>query len=427
MAYRFVHAADIHLDSPLKSLALRDPDLAALVGDATRQAFARVVDLCLDEQVDALLLAGDLYDGDQTSMKTARFLAEQLRRLDAAGIRTFVIRGNHDALSKISKELVLPPSVKLFNGWAESVRVEGVAGGLDVRVHGLSFAQPHAPDSFLPRYKAPTEGAVDIGLMHTSLGGHPPHDHYAPCSEADLHGSGFSYWALGHIHVRKQPEGPRGSATVVMPGIPQGRDIGESGPKTVTLVTVRDDRSILVEARPTSVAQFETVPVDLGGVEDWAETVDRIAEALASARDATESPHLVARLSVTGATPFAWQIRRDPDRLHAEAASRAGELGGTWIEKIVLAVSAPAGAPAAGDAVAELGDIIGSSVLGSPPFRAGMAATVDDLRKKLPRECRDAVLGIDEAQSDDVLAQLFAEGAEDVLARLRDPSGAGPA
>ncbi len=99
MAYRFVHAADIHLDSPLRSLALRDRDLADLIGNATRLAFVSIVELCLAEKVDALLLAGDLYDGDQTSMKTARFLSEQIRRLHEASIRVFIIRGNHDALS----------------------------------------------------------------------------------------------------------------------------------------------------------------------------------------------------------------------------------------------------------------------------------------------------------------------------------------
>src|SRR5579859_1794780 len=110
-AYRFVHTADIHLDSPLRSLSLRNPELAALIGNATRQALTRTVELCLDEQVDALLLAGDLYDGEQTSMKTARFLAEQLRRLGEAGIETFIVRGNHDALSKITRELTFPDTV----------------------------------------------------------------------------------------------------------------------------------------------------------------------------------------------------------------------------------------------------------------------------------------------------------------------------
>src|SRR3954463_6615578 len=122
-AYRFVHAADIHLDSPLRSLALRNSGLAELIGNASREVLVRIVELCIDEQVDALLLAGDLYDGEQTSMKTARFLAEQLRRLDSAGIKVFIIRGNHDALSKITKELVLPENVHLFGGRADAVEI----------------------------------------------------------------------------------------------------------------------------------------------------------------------------------------------------------------------------------------------------------------------------------------------------------------
>ncbi|MGV3651220.1 MAG: metallophosphoesterase family protein, partial [Devosia sp.] len=111
MVFRFIHTADLHLDSPLRSLALRNAELAELVGDATRQALVRIIDLALEEQVDALVIAGDLYDGEQTSMKTARFLATQMQRLHEAGIATFIIRGNHDALSNITKELILPPSV----------------------------------------------------------------------------------------------------------------------------------------------------------------------------------------------------------------------------------------------------------------------------------------------------------------------------
>ncbi|MET0430184.1 MAG: DNA repair exonuclease, partial [Microvirga sp.] len=159
MAYRFVHAADLHLDSPLRSLALRNPDLAALIGDATRQALTGIVDLCLDERVDALLLAGDLYDGEQTSMKTARFLADQIRRLHAAGIRVFVIRGNHDALSKITKELVFPETVTVFGGRADTVAIDHHAGSFSVAIHGLSFSQAHAPESLLAKYRPAVEGA----------------------------------------------------------------------------------------------------------------------------------------------------------------------------------------------------------------------------------------------------------------------------
>ncbi len=169
MSYRFVHTADIHLDSPLRSLALRHSELAELIGNATRQTFVNIIDLCLDEQVDALLLAGDLYDGEQTSMKTARFLAAQVRRLHEAAIRVFIIRGNHDALSKITQELVLPDSVKIFGGRAEAVVVDRGKSDFPVVIHGLSFTKPHAPESLVSKYKPPVEGAVNSGKLKISM------------------------------------------------------------------------------------------------------------------------------------------------------------------------------------------------------------------------------------------------------------------
>ena len=279
MPFRFVHTADLHLDSPLKTLALRDPDLAALIGGATRRALVAIVDLCLAEGVDALIIAGDLYDGDQTSMKTARFLADQLRRLHDAQIQTFLIRGNHDAEARITQELTLPESVKLFGGRAETAAL--TRGGLDIAVHGISFAQRHAPESLLPKFRPPREGAFNLAILHTSLGGSAAHDVYAPCSALDLHGAGFDYWALGHIHERAVE---RGKAAIVMPGNPQGRDINEAGAKSASLVTVGDDRSVTIEERLTSLAEFSRIPVDFTGVEDWRGGAQRILAALESAR-----------------------------------------------------------------------------------------------------------------------------------------------
>lgn len=156
--FRFVHCADLHINAPLKSLALRNPELAELVASATRKAFVATIDLCLDEKVDALLIAGDLYDGDQTSMKTAGSIAAQLRRLDEAEIRTFGIRGNHDAESRIARELVFPDSVAFFKGSAAAIPLPGKVGRRDVVVHGISFPKPHAPESLLPKFKATVEG-----------------------------------------------------------------------------------------------------------------------------------------------------------------------------------------------------------------------------------------------------------------------------
>ncbi|KRE11711.1 serine/threonine protein phosphatase [Bosea sp. Root483D1] len=415
MTYRFVHAADIHLDSPLRSLAMRDPNIADLIGNATRRAFVRVVDLCLDEQVDALLLAGDLYDGDQTSMKTARFLAEQLRRLHEAGIRVFVIRGNHDALSRISKELTLPESVKLFGGRAEAIAIERDSGQFPVAIHGLSFAQPHAPESLLGKYRPPIEGAVNIGLMHTSLAGAAGHDLYAPCSLADLQGAGFRYWALGHVHKRAVVEG---GCAIVMPGMPQGRDINEAGAKSVSLVTIGDDRSVRIEERVTSIAQFERVVVDATGIDDWRDLVAALARALEQARGDVTLEHLVARLRVTGATPLAWRIRRDLDLLKTEADDRASVIGSCWVEKLEVDCRAPgAVAGASADPLTELRRLIDEEVIGSDAYQTEVAAIAEELRTQLPQECR-GMLGSDEQAFKAAIAVLVKDGSEDVLARL---------
>ena len=430
LPFRFVHAADIHLDSPLRSLALRDAALADLIGNATRRAFTAVVDLCLDEQVDALLLSGDLYDGEQTSMKTARFLADQIRRLHEAAIRVFIIRGNHDALSRITKELTFPDEVTIFGGRAGAVTIERGRGATPVVIHGISFAQPHAPESLLARFRPPAPGAINIGLLHTSLGGSPAHDHYAPCELADLQAAGFRYWALGHIHKRASVEG---AATIVMPGMPQGRDINEAGAKSATLATVMDDGAILIEERLTSVAQFERVTVDLSGITEWRDMVRALGRAFEQARPRVASEHLVARLHLQGATPLFWRLRRDHDLLQTEAADQAQAVSRSWIDKIELQCQPPGQhAPVAengqaareADPIEELRRLMGEATQ-DDAYRAEITAIAEDLRRQLPAECR-AILGEGDTEFAANLADAAREGVEDVLARLRTAAGAEP-
>jgi DNA repair protein SbcD/Mre11 len=424
LSFRFVHAADIHLDSPLRSLALRDLALADLIGNATRRALVGIVDLCLNEQVDALLLSGDLYDGDQTSMKTARFLADQIRKLHAAEIQVFIIRGNHDALSKITRELTFPESVTIFTGRADALPLKRDRNSLPITIHGISFTQPHAPESLLGRYKPPTEGAVNIGLMHTSLDGSYGHDPYAPCGLADLQRAGFRYWALGHV----QRLTVEGSSTIVMPGMPQGRDINEGGAKSVTLVTVTDDKSIVLEERLTSIAQFERVPVDLSGIEDWKDVVGAIGRALGQSRDKVESEHLVTRLHMTGATSLGWRLRRDLDLLRTEAEDQASGIGKCWIDKVVVDCHSPqpfrdAADHAAADPLEELRRLMSEEVMPSESYLGEIAAIAEELRGQLPAECR-GILGTDEEAFAARLSEAARDGIENVLARLRAGSDA---
>jgi DNA repair protein SbcD/Mre11 len=416
MAFRFVHTADIHLDSPLATLALRDSDLAELIGGATRKAFVSVVDLCLSEQVDALLIAGDLYDGEQTSMKTARFLADQLRRLDEAGIKTFIIRGNHDAESRITKELTLPDSVKVFAGRTEAVSLG--RGGLEVAVHGVSFAHKHAPENLLPKFRSPVSGSVNIGMLHTSLDGSAAHSLYAPCRLVDLHDAGFDYWALGHIHQRFAEQG---RAAIVMPGNPQGRDINEAGPKSATLVTIGDDRGMKLEERPTSVAQFERLRIDLAGADDWRDVLARIEKGLLAARAAAASEHLVARLKLTGPTPLAWRLRSDADLLAEESRMAGAAIGKTWIDKVEFDCVAPRANESApqSDPVAELHALMETEVAQSKAFQDALSEIAEELSRNLPHGSRDGLLGRDPGEFAKMLRAVAREGAEDVLAHLR--------
>ncbi|WLR93923.1 metallophosphoesterase family protein [Shinella zoogloeoides] len=415
MPFRFLHTADLHLDSPLTSLALRNADLGDLVRGATRKALERIVDLAISEAVDAVIIAGDLYDGSQTSMATALFLMGQMRRLEAAGIRVFLIRGNHDAQSQITRELTFPPNVHVFDGRGKPVRAGALANGREVHVHGVSFANPHAPASLLPTYRAPVADALNIGLMHTSLAGASRHDPYAPVGIPDLTAHGFDYWALGHIHQRRvHLEKP----WIVMPGNPQGRDINEGGPKGVTLATIAEDGTIACEERLVALAVFERLSVDLSDIDDWSAMLDRAETVLGEARAAAGGAHLVARLMLTGATSLAWRLRRDEDLLLAEIQNLAASLGECWIEAVELAVSVPA-AMAGSDAgpVTELSRLMREDVVGSHAYRAELRETLADLLRQLPKEAR-SLLAPDEAAEEALLSDLALQGSDAVLARL---------
>ena len=409
MAFKFVHTADIHLDSPLKSLAMRDAELADLVGNATRTVLTRIVDLCISEQVQALVIAGDLYDGAQTSMKTARFLAVELERLAGEGIPAFLIRGNHDALSKITRELVLPDTVRVFSGRAEVI--ETLWNGHDVAVHGISFSAPHAPDSLLDKFHTPVPGVFNIGLLHTSLDGAAGHDPYAPCSLAELQATGFQYWALGHIHQRAAHPG---KTNVVMPGIPQGRDIGEAGLKTVTLVSVDDSGSVTLSERALAVAQFVRMPVACGDLHNWSDLVAELCTALTTIRQQHDAEHLIVRPVLTGISPLAWRARRDADLLRAQTQVVAESFGTLWIDKLEVTLEEGAETPRVGP-IGELATLIKTDA--GKAHDAAMQAELDALIKKLPRELRH-LFGDTQALVAATCQSEMQTGALEVLAQL---------
>ncbi|MFY2822662.1 MULTISPECIES: metallophosphoesterase family protein [Ruegeria] len=405
---KILHTADVHLDSPLKSLALRDPELRERVQTASRAAFVRIVDTAIAEEVTALLIAGDLFDGAERSARTAAFLVIQLERLRECGIRVFYIKGNHDAENPVTGELNLPDNVHVFDGRGGKVQVSP-----EVWIHGVSFASRHAPDSLLPKFPGPVDGAVNIAMLHSSLAGAEGHDPYAPCSVGDLVSSGYDYWALGHVHRRQiHSQTP----WVVMPGMPQGRDMGETGPKSATLISITDE--ITIEEVPTSVVEFLEMPVDVKDLETDDALRDLLRRKLRDAADGLASDDAVIRLKLTGRTPRRWQLLRDQDVWMDTVAQYARETGVLWLDRIVFDLSA--NDEAANSATDELA-VIMKTIRDQAGFAENYRTELEDVLKEIPPQRRTELLP-DEAETNRLVLHLAERGAQRLIAKMKGAS-----
>ena len=407
--FKFIHTADIHLDSPLKSLALRDPQIAEIIGCATRRTLERIIDLCLEEHVHALIIAGDLYDGDQRSTKTAAFLCRQMRRLEEANVRVFMIRGNHDSESSITRVLELPPNVHVFSGHG---RVEELRD-LGVAIHGVSYTKRHAPKSLLCKYSQPVSGVVNIGIMHTSLAGSNGHDVYAPCSVRDLVAHGFDYWALGHIHQRRiYNENP----FIVMPGIPQGRDIGESGPKSVTIVEVSDE-SMRIDERFVADSEFRRVKVDLTDIAEWPRILEKIQKTLEEVQNDAKTRNMICRIILQGRTPLYWRVRRDSDLIESVAQDVALQLNNVFVDGVDNQIKPVDRSRDDADPIDELETLMVEATMESS-FLAEAVSFLEIAVAKIPPELRDRY-GADQNVREAILQHLLSEGIAEVTATLK--------
>ena len=408
--FRFVHTADLHLDSPLQSLAMRDSNLRNLIDGATRRALSQLVDVCIGESVDALIIAGDLYDGQQKSVKTAAAFSSEMRRLEASNIPVFLIKGNHDARSELTRDLQLPDNVHYFDGRGTPYKL-----GEDAAIHGVSFAKPHCHDSLYPKYRPAIDDRYNIGIMHTSLAGSDVHDAYAPCSIEDLKNHGFDYWALGHIHKRQvYSETP----AVVMPGIPQGRDIGESGPRSITLVTLDGDKPPLLETRAVHSAEFERMTVTIDTAMDWTAIVNATDSSLIKARDNCLAEHLIARPILTGESSLYFELIDGRERLLEELKYRCESHENIWIDKIVFDISAPALTDSRTSDEVPVHQLINPEVLKSTELATVCTTELAALKRLLPASER-TFLGKTEEEQMQWVQELLAEGANEVLARLQ--------
>ncbi|UPJ79828.1 DNA repair exonuclease [Bradyrhizobium sp. 183] len=390
--FRFIHTGDIHLDSPLKGLAGQQGAAAERIRTATRVAFDNLVTQAIEDEVDFIIIAGDLYDGDWRDYQTGLFFVKQMGRLAHADIPVFLLHGNHDAESQITRRVTLPANVSVFSARkAETFPLQH----LNVALHGQSFRQRDITDNLVPAYPVPIAGCFNIGVLHTGLGGMPGHANYAPCAIEDLINKGYDYWALAHVHqaavLHERPH-------VVFCGNLQGRHIRESGPKGASLVVVEDGQVEAILPLHVDCVRWIHLPVPVGSCNASNDAIDLVRAAIeeAVAREA-QGRLLACRIELTGQTRLHGELLASADRLLAEARAAALGLGEetAWIERLVIATGSPDTGASRKDALGDLQRMI-QSAGGDAELQARLASELGDLVRKLPHDIRaesdDAVL-----------------------------------
>lgn len=381
--FRFLHAADLHLDSPLIGLAQKSRELASQIDHASRRAFDNLVSLAIEEGCRFVLLSGDLFDGQWRDYRTGLFFADRLRQLEEAGVDVYVILGNHDAESRFASRLELSRNVHLFSPRkAETVRVEG----LDAAIHGRSFPHREVTENIALNYPPPEPDCFNVGLLHTACSGRDGHASYAPCSLDQLVNHGYDYWALGHVHAREVlSEYPH----VVYSGNLQGRNSRETGPKGASLVMVQDGRVAGCEHRVLDAVRWSTATVPVGSSDDTTTVLESTRKHVEHELDAADGRPLVLRLRFTGVTSLHNELVASSTQLREELETMAATISDeAWIEKFEVATQPPprpaTNYPTIASRVKSLVDELG----GDLAILELLDAKLKEVREKLPAAAR---------------------------------------
>jgi exonuclease SbcD len=390
--FKFLHAADIHLDSPLRGLDRYEGCPGEEIRGATRRALDNLVGLAIEEGVAFVLIAGDVYDGDWKDHNTGLWFVKRMAMLREAGIKVFLIQGNHDAQNRMTRSLRLPEGVLTLQvDRPQTCYLDD----LPVAIHGQGFATQAVTDDLAANYPAADPGCFNVGMLHTSIEGRTGHDPYAPCTVEALRSKNYGYWALGHVHTREVLEDRGGP--IVFPGNVQGRHVREGGAKGCMVVAVEGHRVASTEFRPLDVLRWETCRLDASDVAGSDDVAQLFQDALPSLLDGADDRFLALRVEVLGEPASHEAIVADAEQIARDVQATAIDRGSgrVWVEKVKVRTRAPRlGRDRAVDGPLLELDRLLEELRGDDRLLKEFAGReLADLRKKVPHElkCEDGV------------------------------------
>lgn len=402
-----VHAADIHLDSPLRGLGRIGADYAQELRRSTRRALENLVGLTVRRKADLLVIAGDLYDGSWHDFSTGQFFIEQMVVLKDAGIPVVVVSGNHDAASQITRSLTLPSGIHLLaTDKPQSITFDH----LGAVVHGQGYAVRDVQDNLAAAYPHAIPDLINIGVLHTAATGSPDHDTYAPCSAADLEALRYDYLALGHIHQRGAVVD--GEFPAYFSGNLQGRNPRETGAKGALLVELNPGSPAAIGFEALDVARWDRIEIDADGIADRVALAEAARDRMRAAVRDAQGRTLIVRVAITGTTKLAGQLA-DDEWLQAEMTALATDVGAV-LDKATARVQPPLppdpDAQRLREAVAEAAEALATD-------EAGAKTVVADLDREIRDIARSAAFDLSDPA---VLRDLLDRARDGLDARLAE-------
>jgi exonuclease SbcD len=296
--WRFMHAADLHLDSPFKGMSDLPQQLRERVRESTFQSLNQLIKLAIHEKVDFVVISGDVYDLADRSLRAQIRFQKAMRQLAEQDIQVYIIHGNHDPEDGRAAKLAWPAGVHFFaSDRVETVAVEKQDRGVIAQIHGISYKTAAIMENLALQYRSGGQSIYQIGLLHTNVDGDPAHDNYAPCSKDDLLSSGIHYWALGHVHTRKVLHT---SPAIVYPGNLQGRSIRETGPRGCYVVDVDDEGRAELTFHALDSLRWYYDKLSIQGLQTEQELRDLLEAHKESIRQAADWRDCIVRIVLEG-------------------------------------------------------------------------------------------------------------------------------